>query len=234
MAFDVYAGSLTRYYTDRWENVVQKRAREQGYSNQKIGPDGPRTPPSPEEVQSAIADWRQAVAQALGEKLSEPLQWEESVSTPYFTDRPGWEGYSALLLWAAYASAPEAPPERIPETGWADDPVFQRAIERDSGTRYRQILQPELWLPADYDFCFNYPSVVQQPTWIGSTGGLRRDLDELNERTFRASEAELARCLTGEFDAATELEHDALFTLALFVSLAREADHHRLPMILSY
>ena len=38
MAVDLYVGTLTRYYTRQWENVVQKMAREQGLKYQLVTP----------------------------------------------------------------------------------------------------------------------------------------------------------------------------------------------------
>lgn len=31
MAFDVYVGTMTRFYRREWENVVQRMSREQGF-----------------------------------------------------------------------------------------------------------------------------------------------------------------------------------------------------------
>lgn len=47
MAFDIYAGTLVRYYTRDWENVVQRQARIDGTPYTMIyagGDEGPRLP----------------------------------------------------------------------------------------------------------------------------------------------------------------------------------------------
>src|SRR6185295_17613013 len=159
MALDIYVGSLVRFYTDDWENVVQREAREQGIQYSRIAPGGPSTPPARGEVEPAIAAWRDALNQGLGNNLSLPLVWSEAADSPYFTDRPGYSGYSGLMLWAAYADRPELPrPDQLPEGGWYEDDVYLAAIERESRTRFRQILQPQFWLPNDFAFCFEGPS----------------------------------------------------------------------------
>ena len=40
MGLDIYAGTLTRYYSHNWKTVVQQWAEENGWSFQKITPDG--------------------------------------------------------------------------------------------------------------------------------------------------------------------------------------------------
>ena len=40
MGLDIYAGTLTRYYSHNWKTVVQQWAEENGYSFNRITPDG--------------------------------------------------------------------------------------------------------------------------------------------------------------------------------------------------
>ena len=40
MGLDIYAGTLTRYYSHNWKTAVQQWAEENGYSFSKITPDG--------------------------------------------------------------------------------------------------------------------------------------------------------------------------------------------------
>ena len=121
MALDVYVGTLTRYYTREWENVAQRQAREQGLKYTLISPDGPwdkLEKPDPTEVSTVIERWREALNQGLGENISQPLSWDESANAPYFTDRPSYQGYSGLQLWAAYAAKSDAAaPTSLPKEG---------------------------------------------------------------------------------------------------------------------
>ncbi|HKI02884.1 MAG TPA: hypothetical protein VKK31_12990 [Thermoanaerobaculia bacterium] len=245
MSLDLYAGTLTRFYTEDWESLGLSLGPDEDLEAQQVSPgededehDGEddETPATPEEVREAVESWRAALSEALETYLSEPLEWDESPEKPYFTDQPGWEAYAALLLWAAHAEHPELErPTEIPEQGWAEDPAYLAAIESDSGTAYRQILQPELWLPGDFPFCFEAPSPIQQPTFMGSTQDLERDLEALNEATFKATPDELTAFLTAEaIEAEDELEAAARYGLAVFLTLAKNANEHRLPLMLAY
>lgn len=235
MALDVYAGPLTRYYRREWENAGQRQARAQGMKYTQIGPQGDvaKLPkPTVEEVLEGLAAWRGALNRGLSEHLKQPLEWEDAPDTPYLTDRPGYAGYGALVLWAAYADRPQhLVPSKLPEE-WFSDPVFIEVCERDSGTRFRQILQPEVWFPCDFDFAFQYATPVSDRAWIGSSVALLRQLQALNAATFRAPEAALGLWSTGEFEAATQTEHAAKVGLAMFTRLAAHSVQFRVPMVL--
>jgi hypothetical protein len=237
MALDIYSGSLTRYYCRDWENVAEKMAKAEGLKYTQISPDGPvdkADAPSPDEVRTAIGNWRRGLSKALGDNISSPLEWDESTSSPYATDRPGYPGYGGLLLWAAYADHDDKPrPEQLPEDGWFSDPVFAAATEKESGTSFRQIIQPEMWLPCEFEFSFQAPSPVNQPTWIGSSIELKRQLQKLNDLTFNATQQEIESWLNEEIVAKTEVEHAAKFAFAVFDSLCRFSIQNRVPIVVS-
>ena len=62
MGLDIYAGTLTRYYSHNWKTVVQQWAEENGYAFNRITPDGEPADNeeelSPAEVQAAVENWR--------------------------------------------------------------------------------------------------------------------------------------------------------------------------------
>ena len=62
MGLDIYAGTLTRYYSHSWKTVVQQWAEENGYAFNRITPDGEAADNeeemSPAEIQTAVENWR--------------------------------------------------------------------------------------------------------------------------------------------------------------------------------
>ena len=66
MGLDIYAGTLTRYYSHNWKTVVQQWAEENGYTFNRITPDGEPADDeeelSPAEVQAAVENWRDPVS----------------------------------------------------------------------------------------------------------------------------------------------------------------------------
>ncbi len=65
MGLDIYAGTLTRYYSHNWKTVVQQWAEENGYTFNRITPDGEPADNeeelSPAEIQAAVEDWRDQI-----------------------------------------------------------------------------------------------------------------------------------------------------------------------------
>jgi hypothetical protein len=255
MAFDIYVGTMTRFYRREWENIAQRTAREQGIEYTMIYANGnPLPPPPADEIRQAVASWCEALSQGLKLHGFGPVTWNESNDNPYFTDRPAWDGYSALLVWAAHDEHPDLPlPEKVPET-WADDPAYQRSIDREFKSHYTTILMPELWLPTQFPFSFESPTLVSEKGWIGSTFTLKQQLDDLRERTtgrfqeLKAVEKKMKPKVrkTGFFKSMfTRKQEDrkqtkptlveaAEFGLSIFSDLANKACEHQLPILLSF
>ena len=73
MGLDIYAGTLTRYYSHNWKTVVQQWSEENGYAFNRITPDGESADNeeelSPAEIQAAVGatDWKIGrIAQVVG------------------------------------------------------------------------------------------------------------------------------------------------------------------------
>ena len=106
MGLDIYAGTLTRYYSHNWKTVVQQWAEENGWGFQKITPDGGAADNeeemSPAEVQAAVENWRDQILSAISQPGQPPYTpWPEDNEKPYYTDKPDWDAFGAMLLVAA-------------------------------------------------------------------------------------------------------------------------------------
>ena len=236
MGLDVYVGSLARYYTGDWETAVQQRAREQGADSVVLRPFSSGEDPNPSEVEEMVGRWQAALNEVLSDHLAgEPLSWDESGAAPYFTDKPGWTGYGALLLLAAYEENAETSlPEEVPPD-WREDPALEASTAEDyRWSRYAALLAPELWLPQDFDFVFRFLELRGQEVLIGPSPLFLQQLRYLNSHTFSASPGDLARWRTGEVEAENEFEASAKYGLAVFLDLAEDSVEHRLPIKLDY
>lgn len=237
MAFDVYVGPLTRYYSGTWENLGQQFARSEGLPYQLLRPGDElsATRPRPEQVMIALQDWREALTDALGDHLEEPLDWREAPDLPYVTHRPHWQGYSALLLLAAYEDNPHfSPPTRIPDD-WREDHAL--AASRNEGigdSDYPSILLPELWLPCNFEFLFKCIDLAGHDIYMASVYSLRAQLGLLNDRTYRMTASERGEAAAATPDEGAAFNESARFGLALFMELADEAGETCMPMKLDY
>ena len=126
VGLDVYAGSLTRYYSGNWDTIVQQTGRMQGFPVHMLRASAPKdVEKNQDKIQAAVLGWRDRLSKGLQVRLSSPLDWDESAEAPYATDKPGWDCYSALLLWAAYAEHPELTRPAFADENWSKDPAFQ-------------------------------------------------------------------------------------------------------------
>jgi hypothetical protein len=232
MAFDVYAGGFARFYAREWENVAQKHARETGMEYQIIHAGGDSGPAKWEEVQEAVAHWRAALMNGLRENAPADLDWNEGRDAPYFTDRPGWDGYSALVLMAACVACKEPFPKKIPKDALASD-ILARTLSPNFHGGFRSITQVQLWLPGLFEFSFDFVDLCNQKTHVGSVQCLNTDLRELVSNQG-LSEQQLATSLREAYEDGADFRKIAHFGLAVFSRLADEPLKHRLPIILSF
>jgi hypothetical protein len=238
MGLDIYVGSLTRYYAGDWETVVQRAAREQGMVCQILRPSGPDdgTRPPPSEIQELVLLWRQKLNEALADAEQPPLAWNESIEAPFFTDKPAWDCYGALCLWAAYDEHPGLErPEKAPES-FSDDPAYKASNAEDFQSGYPNLLRGiELWLPCEFDFGFQAMGPTGQAMQFGSSIRLLEELTELNERTWRADEETIGDWRKACPDSQTApLETKARYGYSILRYLARQSVEHNLPMKLDY
>ena len=91
-------------------------------------------------MSDAVTHWRAAINNGLGDNIETPIDWDESRDAPYFTDRPGYDAYGALLVWAAHAERGTTPPEAY-NGEWYADEAFIACSEPKQGQKYRPIAQ---------------------------------------------------------------------------------------------
>jgi len=208
---DLYVGTLTRYY----------------------GSDG-QAPD--DDTRLSVLMWRDSLSLALEEHLEDPLDWDESAAAPHFTAELGWQAYSALLLWAAYAEHPELPRPEAATAEWEADPAYRASNAEGLASHYGQLLYgPELWLPCSFGFTFHAEDVCGDQVTIGSSVALLAELQALNAATLRAETATRAAWLhAGPPQGEASLERWARYGLAVFLEQANRSVAHGLPMRLRY
>ena len=175
MGLDVYVGSLTRYYVESSADVVERIARHQGMEV-SAGQD------AEEVIRAAVVGWRDGLSRWLGYRLDGPLDWDESGPAPCFTDKPGWDGYGGTLLLAAHDEHPELPAPAQVSADWPDDPAYQAASAPGAGSRYHQLLTPELWLPCRFAFTVRTQDITGEEVELGSSMALLDQLELLSTR----------------------------------------------------
>ncbi len=237
MGLDIYVGTLTRYYCGDWETVVQQVARKQGMQVQVIRPGHSEDAVTdPAKVRPLVLQWQQLLSEALAQHSEYPVEWDESLDAPYFTDKPSWDSWADLLLWAAYDEHPELECPEEPVEDWRDDMAYAASNEEDFESRYPQLVRRnlELWLPCDFPFVFSTMGLTGREITIGSSFQLLAQLRELNERTWEASPQLVGQWSRTATKSDAPLEVGARFAYGLLLGLAEKSVEFRLPMKLDY
>lgn len=235
MGLDVYVGSFTRYHAGNWELVAQQAAREMGLPIQVVRKDDPPDAiRDPEQIRPMIVTWKESLSAGLQEHLTSPLDWDEREEAPYFTDKPTWDCYSDLMLWAAYDEQRHLtrPVQHLED--WSEDPAYRLTSHAEAENRYSHLYNVCLWFPTDFGFIFKTEDISGTEMFAGSSVVLLRQLHELNERTWQADASTLHQWRRDGADHGSPLEVGARFAFAVFSELAAEAVRCRLPMRLDW
>jgi hypothetical protein len=226
MALDVYVGSLSRYYAGDWEGTAERVTGERtsrSATQDRLS--------EAERLRPRVLAWRTALSQSLGDNAPAAFDWHESLDTPHFAGRPGWDGFGSLVLWAAYTEHPALRrPPTLPEL-WDDDAALIRSNAEGFRSRYSHLVRKiELWLPAAFPFTFEAEDMHGRRVIIGSAETLSRQLADLNNATWKVDGDEIAAW--GRRPPLTDapLEIRARYGFGILSALARQAVEHRLPM----
>lgn len=237
MGLDIYVGTLTRYYSGQWETLVQQLAHKQGMEVQVIRPGRAEDAINdPDQIRPLVLQWQQLLSEALAEHMEYSVEWDEAVDAPYFTDKPSWDCWADLLLWAAYEEHPEFDLPDGPVEDWRQDVAYVASNDEDFESRYPQLLRRniELWLPCDFPFVFSTMGLTGREITIGSSVQLMSQLRELNERTWEASPQLLGKWSRTATQANAPIEIGARFAYGILLGLAEKSVEFCLPMKLDY
>ena len=260
MGLDIYAGTLTRYYAHNWKSAVQQWAEENGYTFQKITPDGAAVDDEeeemrPAEVQDIVENWRDQILAAIAAPGHEPYTpWPEDNEKPYYTDKPDWDAFGAMLLVAACRTYEEPVPPTV-EKDWdfMENPVIAR-LSGDEERVWSLFRGATWWIPLSDSFLFQGPLPTNDTATIGTVGGLRKELEKLNQLAWQADEKTILSWTetegypvdgtvgpNGQYSKADIPEHTqydteslAKFAFSMFWQAMCFADEQQVPILLDY
>ncbi len=185
MGLDIYAGTLTRYYTRNWKTETQLFAELNGLTYQTIRPQQEEEELSIEEVQEIVFQWRGAIIEGL--KLNQTLLWNEDYDvTPYYTAKPDWDALNALLLYIA-AKYTE---KEVPETIKKNFDVYSHPIVKEFLETKDFLLSlfdgNGWWLPIEKNIIFNYVLPNSEESPLATSALLLEELKRYNTFEWNA------------------------------------------------
>ena len=172
MGLDLYAGTFTRYYTRNWKTVVEAWAEANGVDFKRTD-DGDEEKLSPDEVREIVCSWRDEMLAAVTPENQLPETWEESNDKAYYTDKPDWDAFGAMLLVAAAHTYEETIPETL-EKGWdfTEHPLIKRLSE-DHEHVYSLFRSVMVWVPImKSTMVFRGPMPTGDEVMIGTLAAL--------------------------------------------------------------
>lgn len=184
MGLDIYAGTLTRYYTNNWKTAAQQFAEANGLSFQMIRAQQ-QEELSVEEVKETVTQWRDSIISGL--KLDPLPLWNEDYDvTPYYTDKPDWDAINALLLYiSAKYTGKEVPVTIKKKMDVYKHPIVKEFLETKD-FRVSLFDGNGWWLPIDQNIMFDYvlPNSAESP--LATSALLLAELERYNDFEWKA------------------------------------------------
>ena len=135
-----------------------------------------------------MENWRDQILSAISQPGHPPYTpWPEDNKKPYYTDKPDWDAFGAMLLVAACHTYDEPVPPTV-EKDWdfGEHPLIAR-LASDEERVWSLFRGATWWLPLTDSFLFQGPLPTDDTAAIATLGGLRKELEKLNQLACRRS-----------------------------------------------
>lgn len=250
MGLDIYAGTLTRYYMHNWKTKLQQLAGSKGIEYNKVTPDGEdydggRTR-DVGAIRGEVVDWMDWILKSIehdGGGTHDP--WPEDNESPYFTCKPDWDAFGALLLVTAceYYDEP-VPPTVTPGWAYYDNHLVQ-SLSDEFYENMSLVAGVTWWLPIPIVFIMEAVKPLGMDVTIGTVRGLRAELRTINELVWQADEDTIIGWGTSEchleggavlLDSNSELNTESLakYAYSMLYQAVKFSDEHNVPIILDF
>ena len=187
MGLDVYCGTLIRYYSRNWLTSVQQWGIENGFEVRMVR-ENDRDPASLEEITAGVLGWKQQLLRIFAPSLTKPVVWnEDNEITPYYTNKPDWCAYYALLAYVCAHIVDKPLAQTIPKDyNFWKDPLYELycSKEREGIT----LFECEWWLPIADEFMWKGYLPTGHERVVGTVGMLEWELEQINSIEWKADE----------------------------------------------
>jgi hypothetical protein len=177
----IYSGSLIRFYTNDWENEIQRWARENGVEYQSTFSGPTPTWPTSEQTREHLAWMRGVLEEQVG---ADHVSWNDD-TVEYHTIKLHEDGRDAITLVAAHLHRPDLPmPHRMPPD-LMSDAAYAEAGKKGYLVGPIAAFDSSLILPGDFEGVRLIESPLNEKVLICSTEFLRTALSYVAENYWR-------------------------------------------------
>ncbi len=261
MGLDIYSGKLTRYYSHNWKNIVQLLAEENGQECVMRDSSGNDIKPVKdkaeiEQIRGAVYEWVDYFASNFDPPRPTPI-WDETTESKYYTDKPDWEAFGALVMLQACHYLNRPLPEYV-DSGWNafEEPIVKEAMSKEIVNSL--LSNVILWLPNMKDYSIFKTALPTGDVGLISTVSLlKEELEELNQQIWKADEATILSWRNDKFYfPVNQKEQKLIFgficrvgrtskeiyrtedlaqcAYSMLYQAVRFAEEHQVPIILDY
>jgi hypothetical protein len=231
MNVELYVGTLTRYYSEQWENAATRRGAKSPFGPSK---NRGQAITDPVELQGVIAEWLASASGKLREHLPGPLSWQEGMLPPYFVGELGVAGYGGIILLAAYTNNAHLQRPTTYTRTWDGDPAVAASLKAEKKDALWEVINCGIWLPVEFRFGIGMKDPSGTPLKAGSIDLLWSALEYLNETNWGAPADDLVAWRARGLKESDTFETQAQFGFATFHDSCRRARENRLPMKLHF
>ena len=249
MGLDIYAGTLTRYYSHDWKTTIRRFAEDHGKSYSRVGPDGSEYdigPRDPERFRDDVAGWMDYILESLERDGGGVYgRWNDDDACPYYTGWPDWDGFGALLMVTACSIYGEPVPATVrKDWRYHEEPLIDMLCG-DYGENMTLLSGVTWWLPLPLGFIMDASKPYGEDVRLGTVYGLEGELREINRNVWEADEETILgwsspESLTDDWmlrrmtSAESDTEALAKVAFSMFYRAARFSREHDVLVILNY
>lgn len=260
MGLDIYSGKLVRYYSRNWKTIVQQLSEENGQKCVMTDGCGNEIKPvedkaGMEQIREAVCEWADNLASIIDPSLPTPL-WDEVTESDYYTDKPDWEAYGALVMLQACRSLHRPLPPYV-ESGWNafKEPIVKEAMSKQTANSL--LADVALWLPIRKDSVCVATLPSGNEGAISTVSRLKQELEELNQQIWKADEATILSWRNGKYYIPVKQKEPRLIfgfirrtkktakekyrtedlaqcAYSILYQAVRFAEEHQVPILLDY
>ncbi len=230
MLIELYVGTLTRYYSEQWQNGNTRAGKLTPFTGDRSS----HSVSDPVELQGIIAEWLEKASLKLKEHLKEPLSWREGMSPDFSVAEIGFQGYGGLIMLAAYTVTGHLPRPTTFQRTWNKDPAIEILNKEPGNNAIWEIVNCSLWMPCSFQFGIGMKDPSGQPIRAGSVEVLWSALQQLNEANWKATPEDIQGWLKYELNGDVSFDTQARFGFAMFYEACHMAREKQLPIKLHY
>lgn len=196
MGLDIYAGTYSRYYAHNWKTAAQQFCEKEGIQYSRIESpqsDENQKKTDEENIQNSVKLWQEQMVKALQNSGVEKASvWEEGVSAKsYYTNKPDWDAYGALLLFVAGKLLKKKYPENYKKNTKYQQVLAVLGIYESPFKDWSLFAGVQNYVPIDDRLVFQYPLANGTQAMLGTVACLKYELTKINEICWKADNQQI-------------------------------------------